>query len=98
MCASRSTGKKWLPARNRLLTGLSWSPRLSVRYELKKNTFLKAGYARSTQYLHLLSNTASPTPVDLYFPSTNNIKPSVTDQVSAGLVTIPESLPLRIFC
>lgn len=77
---------------------ISWNffePRLSVRYELKKNTFLKAGYARSSQYLHLLSNTASPTPVDLYFPSTNNIKPSVTDQVSVGMVTIPESLPLE---
>jgi hypothetical protein len=77
---------------------ISWNffePRLSVRYELKKNTFLKAGYARSSQYLHLLSNTASPTPVDLYFPSTNNIKPSVTDQVSVGVVTIPESLPLE---
>jgi hypothetical protein len=76
----------------------SWNfiePRISVRYELRKNTFLKAGYARSSQYLHLLSNTASPTPVDLYFPSTNNIKPSVTDQVSAGVVTIPESLPLE---
>lgn len=76
----------------------SWNffePRLSVRYQLKKNTFIKAGYARSTQYLHLLSNTASPTPVDLYFPSTNNIKPSLTDQVSAGIVTIPESLPLE---
>lgn len=76
----------------------SWNyfePRLSVRYELKKNTFIKAGYARSTQYLHLLSNTASPTPVDLYFPSTNNIAPSLTDQVSMGVVTIPESLPLE---
>ncbi|MDF2191116.1 TonB-dependent receptor [Paraflavitalea sp. CAU 1676] len=72
-----------------------FEPRLSVRYELKKNTFLKAGYARSSQYLHLLSNTASPTPVDLYFPSTNNIKPSVTDQVSVGMVTIPEALPLE---
>ena len=76
----------------------SWNffePRLSVRYELKKNTFIKAGYARSSQYLHLLSNTASPTPVDLYFPSTNNIKPSVTDLVSVGVVTIPEALPLE---
>jgi hypothetical protein len=70
-------------------------PRLSLRYEIKKNTFAKAGYGRSTQYLHLLSNTASPTPVDLYFPSTNNIKPSVTDQLSAGIVTIPDAVPLE---
>jgi hypothetical protein len=70
-------------------------PRISARYTVKRNTFVKAAYGRSTQYLHLLSNTASPTPVDLYFPSTNNIRPSVTDQFSAGIVTVPEKLPLE---
>jgi TonB-dependent receptor-like protein/carboxypeptidase-like protein len=77
----------------------SWSylePRVSFRYTVQKNTFLKAAYGRSSQYLHLLSNTASPTPVDLYFPSTNNILPSVTDQVSAGVVTVPERLGLEL--
>jgi hypothetical protein len=73
-----------------------WEPRVSLRYELAKNTFLKAGYSRSTQFLHLLSNTASPTPIDLYFPSTNNIKPSMTDQYSLGLVTIPEGWPVEL--
>ncbi|HEX6430483.1 MAG TPA: TonB-dependent receptor [Niastella sp.] len=73
-----------------------FEPRLSLRYEMKKNTFFKAGYSRSTQYIHLLSNTASPTPVDLYFPSTNNIKPSLTDQFSVGFVTLPEGWPLEI--
>ncbi|HSC37477.1 MAG TPA: TonB-dependent receptor, partial [Chitinophagaceae bacterium] len=76
----------------------SWyflEPRISMRYELKKNTYFKAGYARTTQYIHLLSNTASPTPIDLYFPSTNNIKPSFTDQYSVGAVTIPASMPLE---
>ena len=71
-------------------------PRISLRYELKKNTFLKAGFTRATQYLHLLSNTSSPTPVDLYFPSTNNIKPSLTDQYSVGFVTLPEGWPVEI--
>lgn len=73
-----------------------FEPRVSLRYELKKNTFLKAGYSRTTQYIHLLSNTASPTPVDLYFPSTNNIKPSLTDQYSVGFVTLPEGFPIEI--
>ncbi|MBS1562831.1 MAG: TonB-dependent receptor, partial [Bacteroidetes bacterium] len=72
-----------------------FEPRLSLRYQLKKNTYFKAGYARTSQYLHLLSNTASPTPVDLYFPSTNNIKPSFTDQYSVGAVSIPSFLPLE---
>ena len=70
-------------------------PRVSLRYEIRKNTYVKAGYSRSTQYLHLLSNTASPTPVDLYFSSTNNIQPSLTDQYSAGFVTIPAAMPIE---
>jgi len=72
-----------------------FEPRMSLRYQLKSNTYFKAGYARTSQYLHLLSNTASPTPVDLYFPSTNNIKPSFTDQYSIGAVSIPSFLPLE---
>lgn len=71
-------------------------PRISFRYELKHNTFLKAGFTRATQYIHMLSNTASPTPVDLYFPSTNNIKPSLTDQYSVGFVTLPDGWPVEI--
>jgi hypothetical protein len=73
-----------------------FEPRVSLRYELKKNTFLKAGYTRATQYIHLLTNTASPTPVDLYFPSTNNIKPSLTDQYSVGFVTQLNKWPLEV--
>jgi hypothetical protein len=71
-------------------------PRVSLRYTIQKNTYAKAAYGRSSQYIHLLSNTASPTPVDLYFPSTNNIRPSVTDQYSAGIVTIPERFPVEL--
>ena len=71
-------------------------PRVSLRYQLQKNTYLKAGYSRSTQFIHLLSNTASPTPIDLYYPSTNNIRPSYTDQFSAGWVMIPRSSRLEL--
>ncbi|OQP57824.1 collagen-binding protein [Niastella vici] len=73
-----------------------FEPRISLRYELQKNTFLKAGYTRATQYIHLLTNSASPTPVDLYFPSTNNIKPSLTDQYSVGFVTQLNKWPLEV--
>lgn len=65
---------------------LFFEPRVSLKYQLENNIILKAGYAKSSQYLHLLSNTASPSPVDLYFPSTNNIKPSYSHIISAGAV------------
>lgn len=61
-------------------------PRVSFKYQLKESMILKAGYAKSSQYLHLLSNTMTPSPVDLYFPSTNNIKPSYSHIISAGIV------------
>lgn len=59
-------------------------PRISAKYKLNNTTAIKAAYSRSAQYMHQLSNTASPTPVDIWTPVTNNVKPQLTDQVTAG--------------
>ena len=37
-----------------------------------------------SQYLHLLSNTASPTPLDIWAPSGTFIKPQILDQYAIG--------------
>jgi hypothetical protein len=37
-----------------------------------------------TQYLQLISNTSSPTPLDVWLPSDNFIKPQIADQVALG--------------
>jgi hypothetical protein len=36
------------------------------------------------QYLQLISNTSSPTPLDVWTPSDNFIKPQIADQVAIG--------------
>ena len=59
-------------------------PRFSVAYELNNNQSLKASYNRMVQYLQLISNTASPTPLDVWTPSDNYIKPQIADQVAVG--------------
>ncbi len=59
-------------------------PRLSAKYSLNSTSAIKVAYSRSAQYMHQLSNTASPTPVDIWTPVTNNVKPQLTDQVTAG--------------
>lgn len=59
-------------------------PRLSIRYQMTPSTSLKASYNRMAQYLHLVSNTTASTPVDVWTPSTNNIKPQIADQVALG--------------
>lgn len=59
-------------------------PRLAVSYQLDGNQSIKASYNRMSQYIHLVSNTASPTPLDVWAPSDNFIKPQLLDQVALG--------------
>lgn len=59
-------------------------PRASLAYQLNDNSSVKASYNRMTQYLHLLSNTSSPTPLDIWTPSGKYVKPQLLDQVALG--------------
>jgi hypothetical protein len=59
-------------------------PRLAIAYQINDNQSIKASYNRMFQYLHLLSNTASPTPLDIWAPSDNFLKPQLLDQVALG--------------
>ncbi len=59
-------------------------PRLSASYSLNEQTSIKASYNRNTQNIHIISNSNSSTPTDLYVMSSNNIKPEIADQVSTG--------------
>ena len=43
----------------------NFEPRFSIAYTLNENSSLKASYNRMAQYLHLISNTQSPTPLDV---------------------------------
>ena len=59
-------------------------PRFSAVYVLNEETSIKASYNRMVQYLQLVSNTSSPTPLDVWTPSDNYIQPQIADQVAAG--------------
>ncbi len=70
---------------NELVKGyLNLEPRISGSYQLNDQNSIKASYNRNTQNIHLLSNSTSSTPTDLYVMSSNNIKPEISDQISAG--------------
>jgi hypothetical protein len=62
----------------------NFEPRFSMAYELNRDQSLKASYNRMLQYLQLVTNTASPTPLDVWTPSDNYIKPQIADQVAFG--------------
>ena len=59
-------------------------PRLAISYTFNENQSIKASYNRMSQYLHLISNTQSPTPLDVWAPSDNFLKPQLLDQVALG--------------
>lgn len=59
-------------------------PRLSASYAFNDDTSIKASYTRLVQYLHLLSNTSSPTPLDIWTPSGPFIEPQKLDQYAVG--------------
>lgn len=59
-------------------------PRLAVNYNLNDRSSIKASYMRTVQYIHLISNTTSVTPFDVWAPSTRNVLPQRQDQVAAG--------------
>jgi outer membrane receptor protein involved in Fe transport len=80
------TGTKEFGA-NELIKAYNYlEPRMTARYAVSDDHAIKASYARTTQFMHQLSNTASPTPLDIWTPSTNNIKPQVADQYTIGYV------------
>ncbi len=59
-------------------------PRLAVSFALNDNQSIKASYNRMSQYIHLISNTASVSPLDIWAPSDQYLKPEILDQVALG--------------
>lgn len=66
-------------------TYLAVEPRFSLAYQFSENSSLKAAYNRNVQYVHLARNSTAGTPLDIWFPSSPNVKPQVGDQFSAGI-------------
>ena len=63
----------------------SIQPRLSGRVLITPDLSVKAGYARMTQYVHLLSTTSVTLPTDLWVPVTDRVDPMTSDQVALGV-------------
>lgn len=70
--------------RDAVVTYHGLEPRFSMNYGLNESSSIKSSYARTYQYLHLLSNSTSSTPTDVWLPSSKNIAPQISDQVAIG--------------
>ena len=59
-------------------------PRLAFTYLLNEKSSLKLSYNRNAQYLRLMSLGGQIQWYDVWMPTTNNIKPMLTDQIALG--------------
>ena len=59
-------------------------PRFGMSYLINDRSSLKASYARTRQYYQIATNSTSGTPLDLWFSSSPNVKPQISDQWSVG--------------
>lgn len=62
--------------------------RFAANFIIDDDKSLKLNYNRTRQYIHLLSNSASISPTDIWKLSNNYVKPQVGDQVSAGFYRV----------
>ncbi len=62
----------------------NFEPRLGLSYQFNETSSFKGNYTRSVQYLHLLSNTSTVTPLDVWTTSGKYIKPQKSDQFALG--------------
>ena len=59
-------------------------PRFSFRYGLNENASIKGGITMANQFLHLVSNSSSTLPTDIWVPSTESVKPQRSVQYAVG--------------
>ncbi|HSF90457.1 MAG TPA: TonB-dependent receptor [Saprospiraceae bacterium] len=62
----------------------SLEPRIFINTTLNPNASIKAGVTSTTQYLHLVSNSSSTLPADVWVPSSEIVKPQRGWQYAAG--------------
>jgi hypothetical protein len=65
-------------------TYFNLEPRLAANFRINDVSSFKVAYARNTQNLHLLSNSNSGNPTDLWIGSSYTVKPEISDQISIG--------------
>jgi hypothetical protein len=61
-----------------------FEPRFSATYQINPATSVKLGYARTMQYVHIASSSESGTPLDVWMPVSEYVKPQVADIFSVG--------------
>ncbi len=64
---------------------ITLEPRIGLSFRINQLANIRAGYSRTVQNIHLITNTISPfTTVEVWFPSGPNIRPQIADIIAVG--------------
>jgi hypothetical protein len=69
----------------KIVTYSGLEPRFTLRYSINATTSLKGSVSRNLQFIHLVSNSGSTLPTDLWVPSTFRVKPQISWQYAYGV-------------
>lgn len=61
-----------------------FEPRAAANFAINNKWSVKGSYTRMNQYVHLLASSGLSLPTDIWYPSTEGIKPEISDQVAIG--------------
>lgn len=67
-----------------ITTYSGFEPRISLRVNVTDNQSIKTSYNRMRQYIHQISNSAAPTPIDFWQVSNEYLPPQIADNYSIG--------------
>lgn len=62
----------------------NFEPRVAANFSVREGWSLKGSYSRMNQYVHLLASSGLSLPTDIWYPSTKQVKPEISDQVAIG--------------
>jgi len=65
-------------------TYMALEPRLGINYTFNEQSSVKASISRTIQNMQLASNSSGGMPLDVWFPSSPNIKPQKANQYAIG--------------
>jgi outer membrane receptor for ferrienterochelin and colicin len=77
-------GEKTFEEGETIRTFDGWEPRLSLRFGINNKSSVKLSFNRMYQYIHLISNTISISPIDIWKSSDYYLGPQYSDQYSIG--------------
>ena len=65
-------------------TYTAFEPRLGFVLKVGETSSVKANYVHNVQFMQLANNSASGSPLDIWFPASPNIRPQTVDMFSSG--------------